>query len=210
MTDKEKKLLSLLIDAIDYCYLSTDGTYNNLALPVQDKVRYLKKEMRSPTEPAIEDYGLAYDVEVWKWLKEHGSEETMQVIMMTARHFCEWQKQQMMEEPATEDLEREVIRYKVSFQNETEYLFEETLDAIARHFAEWQYQKDRLKFSELKTKLWQEGFDAGAEAKEKQMMENAIDGRLGFVSIILDKPNFDETEEGTRVKVIIIKEEITL
>ena len=28
------------------------------------------------------------DSEIWEWLKEHGTEETKQVIMMTARHFA--------------------------------------------------------------------------------------------------------------------------
>ena len=30
------------------------------------------------------------DSEIWEWLKEHGTEETKQIIMMTARHFAEW------------------------------------------------------------------------------------------------------------------------
>lgn len=28
------------------------------------------------------------DSEIWEWLKEHGTQETKQVIMMTARHFA--------------------------------------------------------------------------------------------------------------------------
>ena len=28
------------------------------------------------------------DSEIWEWLKEHGTEETKQIIMMTARHFA--------------------------------------------------------------------------------------------------------------------------
>jgi len=34
----------------------------------------------------------AYDVEVWNWLKEHGTDENKQLIMMTDRHFTDWQK----------------------------------------------------------------------------------------------------------------------
>lgn len=30
------------------------------------------------------------DSEIWEWLKKHGTEETKQIIMMTARHFAEW------------------------------------------------------------------------------------------------------------------------
>ena len=34
----------------------------------------------------------AYDSEVWEWLKKYGTEENHQLIMMTARHFVDWQK----------------------------------------------------------------------------------------------------------------------
>ena len=47
------------------------------------------------------------------------------------------------------------------------------LDAI-EFGTDWQYQKDRLEFAKLKAKEWQDGFDAGAEAKEK-MMEKACE-----------------------------------
>ena len=36
------------------------------------------------------DPGTAYDTEVWNWLKEHGTDENKQLLMMTARHFVEW------------------------------------------------------------------------------------------------------------------------
>lgn len=35
------------------------------------------------------------------------------------------------------DLDREIIKYKVPFTDDREYLNETTLDAIARYFAEW-------------------------------------------------------------------------
>lgn len=34
--------INLILDAIDYAYLKTDGTYGDLALVVADKVEYLK------------------------------------------------------------------------------------------------------------------------------------------------------------------------
>lgn len=34
--------INLLLDAIDYAYLKTDGTYGDLALAVVDKVEHLK------------------------------------------------------------------------------------------------------------------------------------------------------------------------
>lgn len=43
---KRKKVnndkIDLLLDSIDHAYLNTDGTYNDLALEVVDKVKYLK------------------------------------------------------------------------------------------------------------------------------------------------------------------------
>ena len=35
------------------------------------------------------------------------------------------------------ELDKEIIRYKVPFSDDKEYLNETTLDSIARHFAEW-------------------------------------------------------------------------
>lgn len=45
LTDMAKwkdEQINLLLDAIDYAYLKTDGTYGDLALVVADKVEYLK------------------------------------------------------------------------------------------------------------------------------------------------------------------------
>lgn len=43
---KKKKVnndkIDLLLDSIDHAYLNTNGTYNDLALEVVDKVKYLK------------------------------------------------------------------------------------------------------------------------------------------------------------------------
>lgn len=47
MTKKDfsdRDMLNLLLEAIDYSFLRTDGTYNKeLAYPVIDKVRFIKK-----------------------------------------------------------------------------------------------------------------------------------------------------------------------
>ena len=40
----------------------------------------------------------------------------------------------LQQEQPEVDLEREIIRYKVPFSDDREYLNEQTLDAIARHF----------------------------------------------------------------------------
>ena len=49
MSDRE--LLTLLLDAIDYSFLRTDGEYNKeLTYPVIDKVKFVKKKMRERKE----------------------------------------------------------------------------------------------------------------------------------------------------------------
>ena len=40
------------------------------------------------------------DSEIWEWLKEHGTEETKQVIMMTARHFARFTVARKQEQPS--------------------------------------------------------------------------------------------------------------
>lgn len=40
------------------------------------------------------------DSEIWEWLKEHGTEETKQVIMMTARHFAGFIVASKQEQPS--------------------------------------------------------------------------------------------------------------
>lgn len=69
------------------------------------------------------------------------------------------------QEQADVDLEREIIKYKVPFADDKEYLNETTLDAIARHFYELgqrtKYQQDREEFAKLKVKEWQSGYDEG-------------------------------------------------
>ena len=71
----------------------------------------------------------------------------------------------LQEEPQEVDLDREIIRYKVPFTDESEYLNETTLDAIARHFYELgqrtKYQQDRAEFAKLKAKEWQDGYNEG-------------------------------------------------
>ena len=40
----DRDMLNLLLEAIDYSFLRTDGTYNKaLTYPVIDKVRFIKK-----------------------------------------------------------------------------------------------------------------------------------------------------------------------
>lgn len=50
---------------------------------------------------------------------------------------AKWMVEQFQQEQLEADLDREIIKYKVPFTDDREYLNETTLDAIARHFAEW-------------------------------------------------------------------------
>lgn len=45
-----------------------------------------------------------------------------------------FEKNSLQQEQPEADLDREIIKYKVPFTDESEYLNETTLDAIARHF----------------------------------------------------------------------------
>ena len=43
----DRDMLNLLLEAIDYSFLQTDGTYNKtLTYPVIDKVRFIKKSFK--------------------------------------------------------------------------------------------------------------------------------------------------------------------
>jgi len=61
---------------------------------------------------SIFEYGMAYDC----WAS------------------CKKVVESLQQEQPEVDLEREIIRYKVPFSDDREYLNEQTLDAIARHF----------------------------------------------------------------------------
>lgn len=45
MAKWKDKQMWLLIDAIDYAYLQTDGSYGDLSPVVSDKIRFLKETM---------------------------------------------------------------------------------------------------------------------------------------------------------------------
>lgn len=55
--DKQcSELIDLLLDAIDYAYLQTNGSYGDLALVVADKVEYLKN-LRCGRKNSFKDKG---------------------------------------------------------------------------------------------------------------------------------------------------------
>lgn len=88
MTDKEK--LEILIEAIDYSFLNTQGKYDKeLTYPVIDKVKFIKKSMQE--EPVSVDLEKA----ARKYAKKesHGYEPCN--IVETFKAGAQWQKQQM-------------------------------------------------------------------------------------------------------------------
>lgn len=74
---------------------------------------------------------LAYDTEVWNWLREHGTEETKQIIMMTARHFVDWQRE--LDEKEFEDYLDNVEGQPRVWHSDEQM---EWAKDIARHFFE--------------------------------------------------------------------------
>ena len=104
MTDKEK--LEMLIEAIDHSFLNTQGEYDKgLTYPVIDKVKFIKKSMQD--DPASADL----EAEIEKYMDKHlvGNSSHRKDYEMwgggIARHFAEWQKQQMTKETITGQLE---------------------------------------------------------------------------------------------------------
>ena len=98
MTDKDK--LKLLIDAIDYSFWNpVDKDYNKeLTYPVIDKVKYIKRLIME--EPVSEDF----ETEWQNYFKYRGDVATVNIKDL-ARHFANWQKQQMMKDAVESEVE---------------------------------------------------------------------------------------------------------
>lgn len=84
--------------------------------PKVDLVAELKHHLATTPKEQLE--------KEWKELEPWGN------IGPTVQEFLYGQQPEV-------ELDREVIKYKVPFTDESEYLNETTLDAIAHHFAEW-------------------------------------------------------------------------
>jgi len=74
--------------------------------------------------------------------------------------------------------------------------------------AKWRYQKDRGEFAKIKAKTWCEGFDA----HKKQMMKDAVEGKVYFQLGGIKRVKSDDFENpdihlGDKVKLIIVKED---
>ena len=78
------------------------------------------------------------------------------------------------------------------------------LDEAAENYA-WSLNEQ---FGGIEVGTSMESFKAGAEWQKEQMMKEAVEGKMGFVSIMLNYPNFGEKfKEGDRVKLVVLKSE---
>ncbi len=94
MTDKEK--IKMLIEAIDYSFLNTQGEYDKeLTYPVIDKVKFIKKSMQE--EPVSEELDKAAE----SWIDDdnntHGADYIGVTVAENAfKAGANWQKEQLM------------------------------------------------------------------------------------------------------------------
>jgi hypothetical protein len=95
MTDEEK--IKMLIEAIDYSFLNTQGEYDKeLTYPVIDKVKFIKKSMQE--EPASEDFEQAIDSYLATYFGGEKEKQNWPFLKKMAIHFVNWQKQQMIKD----------------------------------------------------------------------------------------------------------------
>ena len=119
-------------------------------------------------------------------------------------------------------LEQEIKKFTEELYEETfgngqntpdEFDWEDIASVIedtAKHFAEWQKVQDQktIELAEDHAML------AGMNKMEQQMMEKAVEGRVGQAgfhnSIYIKHPDFTDTidkfDKGDKVKIIIVKE----
>ena len=103
------KLLEMLLDAIDYSFLQNDGSYDKtLTYPVIDKIQYIRKQLKN-NEPICEDL----EEEIKRYLHKIYDRDT--TVGDVARHFADWQKEQMManaiDAEVLENYDGKVIEY---------------------------------------------------------------------------------------------------
>ena len=103
MTDKEK--LEMLIEAIDYSFLNTQGEYDKeLTYPVIDKVKFIKKSMQE--EFVSEELDKAAESWIYDDNNTHGADYIGVTVAEEAfKAGAKWQRQQMMKDAITGQLE---------------------------------------------------------------------------------------------------------
>ena len=132
----------------------------------------------------LEVKGVDLKEEVERFAKECGYKSAATIDFQFAKHFFELGLKAQKEEPASEDLEGEVV----AFLDQYTYPREEVdFSSFARHIAQWQKQ---------------------------QMMKEVIVGRFTFNPsypdndhIVIDKDELPKYKLGDKVKLIVIKED---
>ena len=98
----------------------------------------------------------------------------------TSQFVCEELEEEI--EMEWDSFSKHLAEYDDDDSDEVIWLNKFSFTDIARHFANWQYQKDREKFAEIKTKTWFDGYDEGIEKGKKnmkeQMMKRAVEGEI--------------------------------
>lgn len=81
------KLLGMLLEAIDYSFLQTNGDYDkSLTYPVIDKVRYIKEKLKNKE---VKEVDLEKSISDWLFEGLPNDEEKIDYIKETAKHFFE-------------------------------------------------------------------------------------------------------------------------
>ena len=208
-----QELLNLLIEAIDYSFLKTDGSYNkDLSMPVIDKVKYIKERaVRERAYKKNKEYcSLCMDINcdgcgVKKDIDEYEKN-------------CE-------EEQRDKELDEAVVNYMSQFTGVNYYKSPWAIDStgmamprdLAKFGAKWQWKKDKKWLTDNHKKIfnsgYDEGFEAGREDMDDEMMGKAIDaevesaGRFAPIIRVEDKSKVADLKFGDKVKIIIVKEE---
>ena len=81
------KLLRMLLEAIDYSFLQSNGDYDkSLTYPVIDKVKYIKEKLKNNE---VKEVDLEKSISDWLFEGLPNDEEKIDYIKETAKHFFE-------------------------------------------------------------------------------------------------------------------------
>jgi hypothetical protein len=80
------KLLNMLLEAIDYSFLQTDGSYDKtLTYPVIDKIQYIKEQVKD-----VEVKEVNLEKEINSWIEDNSYKGELRVdIREAAEYFFE-------------------------------------------------------------------------------------------------------------------------
>lgn len=124
LIDKINKLRS------ESCISESDDYYEYAKSEILDIIASLQQE-----QPKVQNGKLVFPKYLYARTKDNKTIDMSYAPQdMTAVEYI--RNDLVQQEQPEVDLEREIIKYKVPFSDDREYLNEQTLDAIARHFYE--------------------------------------------------------------------------